>query len=78
MVKALDEMLNEFYRIGPDKIDLGHVMITHAFADDSAAYIKKKLMEMGIPENNIYISMAGSVIGTHCGPNTIGILFIEK
>jgi DegV family protein with EDD domain len=78
MVKALDVMLEEFYKIGPDKVDLGHVMLTHAFADDSVKYMMKKLTEMGIPEENIYVSTAGSVIGTHCGPNTIGILFIEK
>jgi DegV family protein with EDD domain len=78
MVKALDEMLAEFYRIGPENVDTGHIMVTHAFADDSVTYMVKKLKEMGVDEKTIYIGTAGSVIGTHCGPNTIGILFIEK
>ena len=78
MVKALDEMLAEFYRIGPENVDTGHIMVTHAFAGDSVDYMVKKLKEMGVDEKTIYIGTAGSVIGTHCGPNTIGILFIEK
>ncbi len=78
MVKALDEMLSEFYRIGPKNVDLGRVMVTHAFAGSSVNYMVDKLKAMGVQEENIYIGTAGSVIGTHCGPNTIGILFIEK
>jgi DegV family protein with EDD domain len=78
MVKALDEMLEEVRRIGVDNIDLDNIMITHAFDQDSADYMVKKLVEIGIPKKSIYVSLVGTVIGTHCGPNTIGILFIEK
>ena len=78
MVKALDAMLDEFHRIGPENVDIGHVMITHAFAGDSVDYMVNKLKAMGVDDKTIYIGTAGSVIGTHCGPNTIGILFIEK
>jgi DegV family protein with EDD domain len=78
MVKALDEMISELVRVGIENLFYGRVMITHAFADDSAAYIKTKLLALGIPKEVIYESTAGSVIGSHCGPNTIGILFAEK
>ncbi len=78
MVKALDEMLAEVAVLGFDNIDLGHVMVTHAHAPESAKYLIAKLADMGVPKDKIYESVAGSVIGTHCGPNTVGVLFIEK
>jgi len=78
MVKALEKMLDEVRAIGVANIDLGLFMITHAFAADSAEYVKREVMKLGIPEQNIYIATAGSVIGTHCGPNTVGIMFVEK
>jgi DegV family protein with EDD domain len=78
MIKALDDMLNELRSLGMDKIDLGQVMVTHAFADESVIYMKNELIKMGFPESSIYVSLCGTVIGTHCGPNTIGVLFIEK
>jgi len=78
MVKALNEMLDEFKTVGVENIDLGKVLITHAFADDSAKYLKDHLVAMGVPAGNVYISTAGSVIGTHCGPNTVGLMFVQK
>lgn len=54
------------------------VFITHSGCEDSLLVsIKEKLEELEYFEN-IYITRAGGVITSHCGPGTLGVLFIEK
>lgn len=57
-------------------VDLGHVMITHSFADKDAQFIIPRLVSLGIPEEKIVETKAGCVISTHCGEGCIGILYI--
>lgn len=74
--KALDAMINGFTR-NLDKIDLDRVFITHTGADSEAVYLKDLLMEIA-PIKDICITTAGATISSHCGPNTIGILYFLK
>src|SRR5690554_435802 len=73
--KALNAMVSEALA-DKDNIDLDYIMITHSLADKDAIYLKKKLESNGF--TNIYITKASGVISTHCGPRTIGILYILK
>lgn len=78
MYKALDVMINEFkavYEAG--NVDLDHVMITHACADEYCEYVFNRLSEF-MDSSIIMCTTAGCVIGAHCGPGTIGILYISK
>lgn len=45
-------------------------------SDDIIDYAKKKLKSAGF--ENIFVTRAGATISSHCGPNTLGILFITK
>ena len=62
-----------------DDIDLGRCFVTHTYIDDKTIpnevmeYVKQKLDFAEIIENT-----AGSTITTHCGPGTLGVLFIRK
>lgn len=57
--------------------DLNYVFITHSSEmPECQNVIKEKLQERGFV--NIYDTCAGGTISSHCGPNTIGVLFIEK
>ena len=76
MTRALDIMLEDFFALG-DKIDLDYVMITHTKSDENATYMIQKVKEKVKPKHLI-VSNAGCVISSHCGPGTIGILYIEK
>lgn len=77
--RAVDTMLEDFFEFAnEDKLDLENVIITHSIADKMADYIKDKVLESKIPIENLYESQASSTISTHCGPGTIGILYIEK
>ncbi len=64
-----------------DQIDLNHVFITDSsMADDLYDLIIKQLTEAGVINKikNLYHTHAGCVVSSHCGPSTIGILYIMK
>ena len=57
--------------------DLEYVFITHSSPmDEIVQKLTAKLKERGF--ENIYDTFAGGTISSHCGPNCIGILFLNK
>lgn len=74
--KGFDVMLD---RVLADKanIDPSLVFVTHAGAHVAAGRIKAKLEEE-LPGANIAVTEAGSVISTHCGPGTAGIIYVSR
>ena len=72
--KGMTQMfLNDF-----DKIDKEFVFITHTMSEDGVKNIKNLISPVADQIENIYETVAGCVIGSHCGKNTIGILYIMK
>jgi fatty acid-binding protein DegV len=65
-------------RIGDGKdIDRSHVFITHAGCDDEVvAACVAKLKTLG-DYPNIHVTHAGCTVCSHCGRNTLGVLFIR-
>lgn len=57
-------------------LDPEFVFITHTHAEDKVPLIKDMIKDVHI--DNLYDTVAGCVIGSHCGPGTIGILYILK
>lgn len=74
MKKALDELLSIFKEDLP-YIELDRVMLTHSLAFESEVYLYEELSKI-IPKEKIMVTKAGSVISSHCGRGTIGILYI--
>ncbi len=74
--KALDAIL-EYVRADLDNLDLDNIMITHCLADDDAKYFWEELKKM-VPAESIRETFAESIVSTHCGPRTIGILYMLK
>ena len=61
-----------------DNIDYEKVFITHSgTADENVEALKKVVAECG-PFENIYVTRAGCTISCHCGPETLGVLFMTK
>ncbi|KAB3532906.1 DegV family protein [Alkaliphilus pronyensis] len=60
-----------------DRIDLKRIIITHSEADEEAKLLKKGLEEALSPKS-IIITSAGCVISSHCGPKTVGIIYLTK
>jgi DegV family protein with EDD domain len=67
-------------KLTPDllKARKSRVFITHSgISDDVLESVRSFLEELNYFEN-ICITRAGGVISSHCGPNTLGVLFYEK
>lgn len=54
----------------------GRVFVTHSVSEDGP-YLREQLLAQ-TQASEVIISQAGCVISSHCGPNTIGILFIQE
>ncbi len=55
-----------------------HIFITHSGCDaDLIDVIKKELETLDYFEN-IHVTRAGGVIASHCGPGTLGVLYVAK
>lgn len=76
ITKALDIMIKQIVD-DKDRLDTDHILVTHSIAPESAKYIIPKLKEL-FPGVDIIETVAGSVIASHCGPGTIGILYMVK
>ncbi len=59
-----------------DKIDSKRVFVTSCLSDEAENF--KKRLESEFNLKNVYTPDASATISTHCGPGTIGILYIEK
>ena len=59
------------------ELDLDHAFVTYTSATDKMVETAElALKNAGF--KNIYKTFAGATITSHCGPNTLGILFIKK
>jgi len=52
------------------------VFLTHTGVHDDAVYMAGRIREIMPDMKEILETPAGSVIGSHCGPGTIGILYM--
>lgn len=75
-IKACNALLEIFKKDLPN-MDTSLVMLTSTFADSSEKYLYNELLKY-LPAENIMVTHAGAVISSHCGPGTIGILYIMK
>ena len=63
---------------GRDDVDNGTLFITQTVvSDDCYAAVKAAVDQYG-SFNTIYETIAGCAISCHCGPGTLGILFVRK
>jgi DegV family protein with EDD domain len=74
--RALQAMIDSYKR-DLQSIDFHRVFITHTGCPQDAAWLEAELRKVSQPEE-ICVTDAGAVIASHCGPNTIGILYMLK
>lgn len=74
--KAIDYLVEDFSANLPN-IDLDRVIITHAACPEDALYLKSKIEAIGNPKE-VLITNAGCVISSHCGPQTVGIIYLTR
>lgn len=71
--RYLDKQLEDIQRIAPDRVFLTYT----AFTPEEVAPFVELVRSRGY-FGEIHATVAGSVISSHCGPETLGILYIEK
>lgn len=74
--KALLSLVNEM-RLHGQELDLQRVFITHCACPEDAEFLKIEIETLNLFEE-ILITEAGTTIASHCGPKTIGILYMTK
>ena len=63
---------------GRDDLEGGTLFITHSPVDESAMTAVKQTLEKYPLFQNVYETDAGCTVSCHCGPGTLGILFVRK
>lgn len=58
--------------------ETNRVFITHSGCSDTLIQSVRQEIENMQLFDDIYVTRAGGVISSHCGPGTLGIIFIEK
>lgn len=54
-----------------------HIFITHAGCDEAVYKACVEQVKTIVPEAEVHMTRAGCTISSHCGPNTLGVLFIR-
>ncbi|MEZ0396244.1 MAG: DegV family protein [Anaerolineales bacterium] len=74
--RGLQMMLDDF-AADLERLDRRRVFITHTACPQDAEFLKQEILRLAAPDE-VRITLAGSVISSHCGPATIGILYMLK
>lgn len=74
---ALNELVNEIKGDYPN-VDLDHIFVTHSGMDQNLINYLYEEVSKVVGQDHVYITRAGCVISSHCGPGTIGVLYIKK
>ncbi len=75
--KAIEDYIRDELE-GREDIRLDKIFVTHSPTDE--VYVNAAVEAVKKYQNfeNIYITSAGCTITSHCGPNTLGILYMTK
>lgn len=77
--RGIDYQLDKFAQdVRAGQVRPDRVFVTHTASDEDVRYAKEKVREIFPEVKAVYDTRAGSVIGSHCGPGTLGILYMLK
>lgn len=74
--KAVEQMLQNAL-IHVDRMDKELLIVVHTLAEEEALYLETALREK-TSVDEIAVIHAGCVIGSHCGPHTVGLMYMLK
>ena len=63
---------------GQENLDLSRIFITHSGISESCINTALETIRELQPFREICITRAGCTVSSHCGPRTIGVLFLRK
>jgi DegV family protein with EDD domain len=56
------------------QLDRHRIFVTHSATDEDAAAFAEQVQRIAAPDE-VVVTRAGSVVSSHCGPDTIGLLY---
>jgi DegV family protein with EDD domain len=59
-------------------IELDRAFVTHAGCDDAIVSECREQVKSLAPFGEVFVTRAGCTVSSHCGKNTLGVLFIKK
>ena len=74
--RALQSLLDDLAAHLPE-LDRRRVFVTHSGCVEDAAFLAKEVARLTSPDE-VLVTQAGCTVSSHCGPNTIGILYMVK
>lgn len=72
--KAVEQMLQNAL-VHVDRMDKELLIVVHTLAEEDALFLENALREK-TSVNEIAVIHAGCVIGSHCGPHTVGLMYM--
>ena len=63
---------------GRDDLDRTHLFVTRTPVTDECLHSVKEAVDSYAQFDNIYWTEAGCTVSCHCGPGTLGVLFVRK
>lgn len=75
-LKTLDTLLHEVAK-DQENLQLDRIVVIHSFAPEDFDYLKTNL-QTSLNVKEIIPLEAGCVISSHCGPKTVGIMYITN
>jgi DegV family protein with EDD domain len=75
--KALDTLLTDLAD-NLSVLDDRRVFVTHSGCDSDAQALAAEIRRLAPQIQEVLITTAGATISSHCGPDTIGILYLTK
>ncbi len=76
--KCLEQYVQDRLCGRDEELDLSQIFITHTAASDTAVDTTRKAVQRYGKFQQILESRAGCTVSCHCGPHTLGILFVRK
>lgn len=61
-----------------DNVDLDRVFVTHAGCDPKVVEEVVEAVKNTLPFKEVFVTRAGCTVSSHCGANTLGVLFVRK
>ncbi len=77
MARCIEQYIFDLKEMYPN-YDGTRCFVTHSSADDELVQLAKDMVKEHFQFDEMLETVAGSIITSHCGRNTLGVLFITK
>lgn len=74
--RVLNQYIND--KLTSGEVETEEVFITHAGVNEEVVNMVSEKVKSYNIFKNVYVTRAGATISSHCGRNTLGVLFVKK